>query len=299
VFAESLINLVKGIFIGIAMVIPGLTGSMFAVASGLYERMICAVMNIREDLEGSLAFLAPLALGVIVGILLSANTVMRVMVRFPSQSYCVFLGLALGSLPVAAKKARAIKFRPFYLGITALAFLGLMLLAKTFAAANPEFIAIRSVTSPKDALILGYAGLTACSLMVLPGVSGGVILTAINQYGTLYNAVGSCSRIIPALVGGDTAGVDQALQGFAVLIPFGLGAVLGFVIIAKAIMYLLNKHKALTYYGIGGFMLGAAATLALQCIMPYTPGMSAALIAACIACGIAGFGCTSVLCGQE
>ncbi|MDR0287801.1 MAG: DUF368 domain-containing protein, partial [Clostridiales bacterium] len=90
---KNIIHFFKGIFIGLAVVIPGLSGSIFAVAVGLYEKMLEAVNNLRKSPKESILFLLPIVLGAVVGILASTKFILWVCENYPRQSYIFFIGL--------------------------------------------------------------------------------------------------------------------------------------------------------------------------------------------------------------
>ena len=71
-----MLNFVKGAIIGIALVIPGLSGSIFAVVVGLYDRLLNAVNHFRDDPKKNMRFLTPIGLGAVIGILLSTKAVL-------------------------------------------------------------------------------------------------------------------------------------------------------------------------------------------------------------------------------
>ena len=131
----QIINFVKGIFIGIAVVIPGLSGSIFAVVVGLYEKMIHAVSDFRKNIKKNILFLLPIVLGAVVGILLSTKLILMICETYTQQAYFFFIGLVLGSIPLVLRKLKSKKFHPAYLLITLFS-MGLILLMGFFSNGN-------------------------------------------------------------------------------------------------------------------------------------------------------------------
>jgi putative membrane protein len=267
---RKIIDFVKGIFIGIALVIPGLSGSIFAVVVGLYESILNAVNNIRKEFKKSFLFLLPIVLGVGVGILASTKLVLWVTENYKQQSYFFFIGLVLGSLPLILRKVKGIKFKPQYLLITVAAFVGLMLISFLLTGNVDESAAklpkIEKITGVDDVLILTFAGIFSCATMSIPGVSGSVMLMVVGHYGSVYNAVGNCADFLKALLTGNIDEAKVAASSILVVLPFMIGAVIGIALIAKILVYLLKKYEAQMYYGVGGLVAGAVVTLLTEAI---------------------------------
>lgn len=257
----SLVNGIKGIFIGIALVIPGLSGSIFAVVVGLYEDILDAINNFKKNIKGSVAFLMPIAVGAAIGILGSTKAILWVCQAYPVWSYLFFVGLVFGSMPLVIKKARQIAFNPLYLLISLGAFFIILYLTALEGTGNESYIAIEALKDSGDFLTMIYAGIFSVSLMAIPGVSGSVMLMVINQYGTVYNSVGTSIDLIKYVFQGNWAMVSEAFNTVVLIIPFMIGALAGLIVVAKLMGYLLKHFEPQTYYGVGGVILAAAATL--------------------------------------
>lgn len=267
---RKIIDFLKGIFIGIALVIPGLSGSIFAVVVGLYESILNAVNNIRKEFKKSFLFLLPIVLGVGVGILASTKLVLWVTETYIQQSYFFFIGLVLGSLPLILRKVKGVKFKPQYLIITVLAFSALLLISflltgnmNDMESQSPK---IEVITGIDDFLVLMFAGMFSCATMSIPGVSGSVMLMVVGHYGSVYNAVGNYTDFLKALLTGNFDEAKVAASSILVVLPFLIGAVIGVALIAKLLVFLLKKYEALMYYGVGGLVAGAVVTLLTEAV---------------------------------
>lgn len=263
---KRIINFLKGIFIGIALVIPGLSGSIFAVVVGLYESILNAVNNIRKEFKKSVIFLLPIVFGVGVGILASTKLVLWVTESYTQQSYFFFIGLVLGSVPLILRKVKGVKFKPQYLLISIAAFVAILSISflitgnmtETEAKEMPKIV---KITGVDDFLILTFAGIFSCASMSIPGVSGSVMLMVVGQYGSVYNAVGNCVDFLKALLTGNFDEAKIAASSILVVLPFMIGAIIGIALIAKFLVFLLKKYEALMYYAVGGLVAGAVVTL--------------------------------------
>ncbi|MDR2903405.1 MAG: DUF368 domain-containing protein [Clostridiales bacterium] len=301
----GVINFVKGIFIGIALVIPGLSGSMFAVVVGLYDGLLKAANEFRQDIKRHTLFLLPVLLGVAAGILCSTKVVLWVCEKYTFQSYAFFIGLVLGSVPLVYRKMTPKGFSAAKLPIMLAAFAAILYVS-LFAAAGEDAakatVAVKTLTDAADVGIVAFAGVFSCSLMAIPGVSGSVMLLLINQYGTVYHAVASIGDILNALFSGEFQTAAGLLPAAAIVLPFTAGAAVGLILIAKALHFLLTKFESAVYYGVMGLLCGAAVVLfkdgvfgglSFRFDIGVTQGFSALLLA--LVCVMIGSFCTQVL----
>lgn len=264
----QIINFVKGIIIGVAVVIPGLSGSIFAVVVGLYEKMINAVSGFRKDIKKNILFLLPIVIGALIGVLLSTKLILMICVTYPQQAYFFFIGLVLGSIPLVLRKLRGKPFHPAYLLITAFS-IGLVLLMGFLShieGTGPENTAYY-LTGVRDAVVILLSGFLSCALMSIPGVSGSVTLMVLGQYNKVYGAVSECTDMLKYLVRGEFAKAGEASRSLWLVLVFAVGGIAGFILISKLISRLLRKFEAQTYYGVAGMVVGAVIILFLQGVM--------------------------------
>lgn len=265
----QIINFVKGIFIGIAVVIPGLSGSIFAVVVGLYEKMIHAVSDFRKNIKKNILFLLPIVLGAVVGILLSTKLILMICETYTQQAYFFFIGLVLGSIPLVLRKLKSKKFHPAYLLITLFS-MGLILLMGFFSNGNAGEGAVNTayyLTGLKDTVLILFSGFLSCALMSIPGVSGSVTLMVLGQYNKVYGAVSECTDMLKYLISGEFDRAWESSRSIWLVLAFAIGGIAGFILISKLIAKLLAKFEAQTYYGVGGMILGAIIILFVQGVM--------------------------------
>lgn len=268
----QIINFVKGIFIGIAVVIPGLSGSIFAVVVGLYEKMINAVSSFRKNIKKNTLFLLPIVIGGVAGILLSAKIITVLCEKYPQQSYFFFIGLVLGSVPLVIRKIKKKPFNPAYLLITVLS-MGLILAMGYFSNGETAEVAeaaegtIYYISSIRDFFVILLSGFISCALMTIPGVSGSVTLMVLGQYNRVYGAVSACTDMIRYIIKGDFAAAADASRAIWLVLVFAIGGIAGFICISKLVAKLLAKFEAQTYYGVAGMVLGAIVILFTQGVM--------------------------------
>ena len=265
----QIINFVKGIFIGIAVVIPGLSGSIFAVVVGLYEKMTHAVSDFRKNIKKNILFLLPIVLGAVVGILLSTKLILMLCETYTQQAYFFFIGLVLGSIPLVLRKLKGKKFHPAYLLITLFS-MGLILLMGFFSNADAGEGAVNTayyLTGLKDTVLILFSGFLSCALMSIPGVSGSVTLMVLGRYNKVYGAVSECTDMLKYLISGEFDRAWESSRSIWLVLAFAIGGIAGFILISKLIAKLLAKFEAQTYYGVGGMILGAIIILFVQGVM--------------------------------
>ena len=216
-----IINAFKGIFIGIALVVPGLSGSIIALVMGLYDDIINAVSGFRKDIKGNIKFLAPIGIGAVAGILASARAVLWLCQTYPLQAYLFFTGLVLGAYPLIFRKMTKSKFKPSYIIAVALGFSFMFIISFIMdTGADSAYIAIDTLDSASDFGILLAVGAVSMSFMMIPGVSGAVMLMVMGQYGTVYNAVGMSIDLIGYILRGNFEAAAEVFMTVMLVLPF-------------------------------------------------------------------------------
>lgn len=232
-------NYLKGVLIGAGAILPGISSGVFCVIFGIYETLVNSVLNLFHDFKKNFIFLLPFGLGGITGVLLVGKLLNFLFTTYPMPTQFCFIGLILGSIPVLLKKANQNKgFRLHYL-IFLLASFSIGVLSIGLENILPEWHHLEVADGLSFYLVL--AGFFMSIGIVMPGVSSSVILMALGVYSTYLTAV---------------ATVD-----FSVLLPMGVGLLIGSVLFLKVIQFLLNRYYSPTFYMIIGFVLGSVLIL--------------------------------------
>lgn len=242
---------IKGIFIGIANIIPGVSGGTMAVSLGIYDKLIASVSNLLKDKKKSLMTLLPIMLGCAIGIagftyiieyLLSAHTFTTCM---------AFVGLILGGIPILVKSLRKeLGQADASLGIGGiLAFLILFAIAIFFPMLDSEKEVLQTLSAtPGTVISLFFVGVIASATMVVPGISGSLVMMVLGYY---YGIIETIKSFLNALRAFDMAGITQ---GLLLLVPLGIGILLGIFLIAKLITFLFERFGIQTYCAILGLI---------------------------------------------
>ena len=235
VLARHGLNALKGSLIGAANTIPGVSGGTIAVITRLYDELIASVSGFfRTGWKKNTAFLVPVIMGVVAGIVLFASVVDFFLVSYPAQTAFFFMGLILGSVPFLMKVTLRERFRFVYTLPFVIAF-G-VLIVMTVMGRPPATEPITRLTLATGAMVF-LAGAVSSATMIIPGVSGSFVLLLIGMYSTFIRSVR-----------------DLNLAILAVLVP---GFIVGIVAVSKGINFLLKRYHGLTYWAIIGLVLGS------------------------------------------
>jgi putative membrane protein len=237
---SSLIIFVKGLCMGSADVVPGVSGGTMALILGIYQRLLIAIRSFDVALLRTLAaqrfrdaadhidvrFLIPLGAGILGAILFFTRIIsLPQLVRdYPEQVYALFFGLIVGSIVVLLRMLGPMRWRDIA-GLVAGTSLGLLV------------VNIVPFETPVDAWFIFLSGALAICAMILPGISGSFILLLLRKYEYVLNAVGHFD--------------------FAVILPFALGAVSGLMLFSRLLVWLLRHHYRVTLTTIIGMLVGS------------------------------------------
>ena len=271
-----ILDVLRGAVIGVSNIIPGVSGGTMAVSMGIYDRVIYAVNNLFKQFKKNMKALLPILIGVLIGLFAFAALIGALLgtksdeipiTRLPTNF--AFIGLILGGLPAIYKRVN-MKSAGIPGIILFLVFLALVVVLPLLSP--PE---ARTVDhSVGTALLMIPLGAIASSTMVIPGVSGSMIMMLLGYYNSVINAMND-------LRGGDWSSL-------AILLPYVIGLLVGIVFIAKLMNFLLKKHGALTFCAIFGLVIGSPVALLMQNRECFALANTGNWIAS-IACLIVGF----------
>ncbi len=247
-------DIIKGIFIGIANIIPGVSGGTMAVSLGIYDKLIAAVSNLFKDVRSSIRTLLPLLVGMALGIVGFTYAIEYLLSRHTFVTCMAFVGLILGGLPVLlVSLKKELKRTSHSIGISGiLAFVLLFCVAVFLPMMNAGEEALRTFTAtPLTLLALFAVGIIASATMVIPGVSGSLVLMILGYY---YGIISTIKTFLEALRHFDLSGM---MQNAVLLIPFGIGVLLGIFLIAKLITFLFERFGVTTYCAILGLIIAS------------------------------------------
>lgn len=229
----------KGLAMGAADVVPGVSGGTIAFISGIYEELVASISNVNFSLFKTLqkegfkvawkqlngSFLAALFIGVLISILSLAKTIKYLLENEPILLWSFFFGLVMASIIFIGKQVEKWNYKLLLLAI----------LGATFGYT----ITIVSSTSITEInyLFLVFAGAIASCAMILPGISGSYILLLMGVYPIVMTAITNRDvKIISAI---------------------GVGVVLGLLFFSKLLKWLFSKYKNEMLVVLTGIMFGS------------------------------------------
>ena len=248
-----LILFLKGIIVGVANVIPGVSGGTIAVVLHIFDRMIEAINHFTKDIKKHIMFLLPLLAGAGVGVLAFSVLIDYTLTNYSLPTCGFFAGLVAGSIPLiwgmANSKMPKGKKKSSYFIYTVLAF-ALVLFMTTLK--TPESAV--AVAGDVSLALMGKAflgGMVACAAMIIPGVSGSFILVLMGLYNVI---IGYVAMVKDFLVTFDFSILMQIIKFCA---PLGIGMIVGALLISRAIEFLMNRFHTETYFIILGLIGGS------------------------------------------
>lgn len=250
--------MVGGFLMGTADLVPGVSGGTIALVLGIYQQLVSSIRQgssalgsmIKADVAGfkghlskvEWRFLVPLLGGIALAIVLLASFLERQLEERPVVIAGLFLGLVLGSIGIAWRLLRQATWRHFVIA----AIVGLVL-----------FVALGfgegQVRGDPSALAFFGAGILAICAMILPGISGSLILLMLGMYAPVLGAV-----------------TDRE---FGTIIVFALGAVVGLALFSQLLYWLLEHHHDNVLAALIGLMAGSA-----RILWPWPDGVGSAEI---------------------
>ncbi|MFW5796182.1 MAG: DUF368 domain-containing protein [Alkalispirochaeta sp.] len=231
----AIANAAKGVAIGAANTVPGVSGGTIAVVTGIYDRLVAAIGDFFSPRwKEHLLFLAPVLGGVFLGIAGFARVIDFGLTTYPEQTFFFFVGLIGGSVPFVYHQVGDVPPRPGDALLALLAF-GILVIQAFFG--DRQVSAPITTVSITTVLPLLVAGILATGTMIIPGVSGSFVLLIIGMYSTFLQAVRQGN--IPVL---------------GVLV---LGAAVGIVAVSKVMDLLLRRFHRRTYWVILGLVTGS------------------------------------------
>jgi len=238
---ETLIIFLKGLFMGIADIIPGVSGGTIALITGIYMRLVHAISGInlrfisrlvKGDFEGAKKSIGdidyqlfiPLLTGIGLAIFLMSNLLDYLLQNFEASTYAFFFGLILASAVLLYKRIEGFSVKIMIFSIAGF-------LAGFFLAG------LATLQIGHSLPVIFLSGMIAICAMILPGISGAFMLLFLGMYDYMISVL-------------------KNLQ-FLEIFVFILGALIGILAFSRVLNYILRKYESITIYFLIGLMLGA------------------------------------------
>ena len=257
-FLEPFLIFVRGLFMGAADIVPGVSGGTIALITGIYEHLVHAISKIRfrclkplvkgnfnefkvlfkEDIDYK--FFIPLIIGIAVAMLSLSKVISYCMEVYTAITYSFFLGLIIASAYVLIRQIPKLNLK--HVGFAIVGFIA----AYIFVSLNP-------IAANHSLPVIFISGLIAICAMILPGISGSFLLLLLGQYEYMLNA----------------------LHNFHLseIIVFIVGAIIGILGFSRILNYLLEHYKEVTMAFLIGVMVGTLKIPAVNIIASTSAGL--------------------------
>lgn len=239
-------SLFGGFFMGTADLVPGVSGGTIALVLGIYERLVASIKEgssalgalLRADVRRAVdhlgrvewLFLVPLLVGILTAVIALSSFLERQLEERPTILAAVFLGLVLASIVIASRMIKVPARSHLFVGLIVAVVVFLLLgVGEGREAGDPALI-----------VFFGSGALAICA-MILPGISGSLILLMLGMYAPVLSAV-----------------TDRS---YLTLVVFTAGAVLGLAVFSQILNWALEHHHDVVLAGLIGLMAGSTRVL--------------------------------------
>ena len=245
-------GVIGGGLMGLANLVPGISGGTMLLAAGVYPRFINAVGEVTtlKFRKPSLVILGAVVVAAVVAVVGLAGPVKDLVVHHRWVMYSLFIGLTLGGVPVLWRLIGRHDTRVWIAAVVG--FIAMALLAVTQHGSGGG-------ADRGGFVIMFAAGVAGASAMILPGVSGGYLLLVLGVYVPLLTAISRFKSALPVV--GETDLSVLGHVGLGVILPVGLGVIVGVALVSNILRWLLNRYKPATLGVLLGLLLGAVVGL--------------------------------------
>lgn len=244
---ENIKLLIKGFIIGIGKIIPGVSGAMFAMMFGVYEKAVEIISDLRK-LKGNFKFMFLLGISVLLAILCGSKVINFCLDNYYLWTMLFFVGMMTSGINPLFKnvKGKTITKKNIFIAFLVVLILVLM-----------SCMNVSGITKTMDKNIFTILLIFACGILdavgtVIPGVCGTALLMMVGYYD---NVILSLSNLLT---------LTNLSNTLFVLIPFVLGLVLGIILVSKLITYLFKKHNTTVHCSIIGFAISSTVVLLVK-----------------------------------
>jgi putative membrane protein len=234
---QTMLFFLRGLLMGIADAIPGVSGGTIAFITGIYPRLIHSLNTLSKSIKSILKgnfksgfkqvdwqLFIPLGLGIVISIFIFTGIIDYLMSDYSSSLFALFFGLILASSIVMVKHLKTIRYEFIIFGLLGFVFAWIIGVSSTFISTH-------------SLPFIFFSGMLAISAMLLPGISGAFILVLLGQYQYIVTALHDFN--------------------IKIIITFILGAIAGLLIFSKIIDFLFKKWKRILISFLIGLMLGS------------------------------------------
>ena len=240
---KNIILILKGMIIGLANIIPGVSGGTLMITLGIYEQVINTISHFFKNLKENLKFVIPLGIGLVLALLLFSKIISLSLSKYPFATTLFFLGLIIGGIPLIIKNMNknkdSKKVSNYIIAFISFAFIIIFAMLKSNNVVNLNNLSFIKI------ILLFLVGITSAATMVIPGVSGSFVLMLLGYYKPIIDTIKNITNF------------NMLSHNIIVLGIFGIGILIGIVLVSKLIEMLLKKYETKTYFAVFGFVVAS------------------------------------------
>lgn len=240
----------QGFIIGIGKIIPGVSGAMFAMMFGVYEKALDIICNLRTKLFKNFKFMLLLGSSILLAIIFGSNIIKSALDKYYLQTMFLFIGMMTAGIKPLFKnvKGEKLTLKNFICAVM----ICLILILFDFVDLGVTESTLEK--TPTTALMLVISGFVDAMGTIIPGVCGTALLMIIGYYDLVIYSLS------------DVFNLSNLSNNLFVLIPFGIGLVIGALLVSKLVNYLFKNYRIQTYYTIIGFAISSTIILFINTI---------------------------------
>ncbi len=243
-----LILVLKGFIIGMAKIIPGVSGALIAISFGIYEKAIKAISGFFKNPIKNSLFLLPIGIGLLLSISLTSGLVIYFIDNYYLPTMLLFIGLIMGGIPSLVDNIKIKKINFFHVLVLILSFSTVFLIS---LVGNQNFF-IETNSQIANFIVFFVIGIIDALTMIIPGISGTAVMMLLGCYNLLLSFLSSLTSI------------SAIFANIFKIIPYLLGIILCVIMLSKLMTYLFEHKKDYMYCGIVGFTLSSILILFFQ-----------------------------------
>ncbi|MBQ9834363.1 MAG: DUF368 domain-containing protein [Bacilli bacterium] len=251
---NNILLILKGFVMGIANIIPGVSGGTLAIILGIYERFIGAISHFFSNFKENIKFLLPIIIGIALALVTMSSVIDYSYEHYPMPTSIFFVGLVIGGIPLLWNKTKNEKTKSKVANVVAFILtFGLVLfmaLSDRIFGGSQEVV-FSGLNAFGYLKVLGVGSIAAAT-MIIPGVSGSLVLMLLGYY---YPIIKLIKEIVH---------FNDLFSNLIVAGVFGVGVLLGMVLISKLLEYLFAKHSKVTYCGVLGFIFASIISIPIS-----------------------------------
>lgn len=261
---NNFLNLfLKGIFIGIANIIPGVSGGTIAVVLRVFDQLIDAINNFFKTPKKHFKFILFLGLGAAFGIIIFSKLISFLLYTYSFPTSMFFVGLVVGSVPLIYSNVKKKSGSNLFYYFVSIFFFFLIVFISFIK--EPTTTNVLTSINYKNLTKIFLGSIIASSAMVIPGISGSFVMVLLGLYNTIISSISGFVDVLilnlKNIFNGDNilVSLKQIFTSnyFIILLVAIIGVFLGIIIISKLISFLLKNAFNITYFSILGLIFGS------------------------------------------